>query len=117
MAGEISGEFRGKTVEAAVTAGLAALKLAREDVEVEVVRQGSRGVLGIGAEDAIVRLSTVRSAPPEPRPAPKAEPQSEARPAPAPRQEPKPAPQVAQPSRHQPNQRSRRPLQAHRMSA
>ena len=63
MTGEISGEFRGKTVEAAVTAGLAALKLTREDVEVEVVRQGSRGVLGIGAEDAVVRLSTVRSAP------------------------------------------------------
>lgn len=98
MTGEKSGEFRGKTVEAAVAAGLAALKLTREDVEVEVVRQGSRGVLGIGAEDAIVRLSAVRSAPPEPRPAPKVEPQSEPRPAPAPRQEPKPAPQVIQPA-------------------
>ncbi len=98
MTGEKSGEFRGKTVEAAVAAGLAALRLAREDVEVEVVRPGSRGVLGIGAEDAIVRLSTVRSEPPEPRPTPRPEPKSEPRPAPAPRQEPKPAPQVVQPA-------------------
>lgn len=99
MTGERSGEFRGKTVEAAVAAGLAALRLTREDVEVEVVRPGSRGVLGIGAEDAVVRLSTVRSAPPEPRSAPRPEPQSEPRPAPAPRQEPKPAPQAVQPAR------------------
>jgi spoIIIJ-associated protein len=50
-------EFRGKTVEAAIGAGLAALQVAREQVEVEVVKPGSRGVLGIGAEDAVVRLS------------------------------------------------------------
>ncbi len=96
MTGEKSGEFRGKTVEAAVAAGLAALRLTREDVDVEIVRTGSRGVLGIGAEDAIVRLNLVRSAPPEPRPAPKAEPQSEPRP--VLRQEPKPTPQVIQPA-------------------
>lgn len=101
MTGEKSGEFRGKTVEAAVAAGLAALNLARENVDVEVIRPGSRGVLGIGAEDAIVRLSAMRSAPPEPRPAPKAEPQREPRAAPAQRQEPRAAsqnaPQVAPP--------------------
>jgi spoIIIJ-associated protein len=50
-------EFRGKTIEAAVSAGLAALRVTRDQVEVEVVRPGSRGVLGIGAEDAIVRLT------------------------------------------------------------
>jgi len=51
-----SAEFRGKTVEAAIAAGLAALGLSRDQVEVEVVHPGSRGVLGIGAEDARVRL-------------------------------------------------------------
>lgn len=102
MTGEKSGEFRGKTVEAAVAAGLAALNLARGDVDIEVIRPGSRGVLGIGAEDAIVRLSAIRSATPEPRPVPKAAPQREPRTAPAPRQEPRAAsqvaPQVAQPA-------------------
>jgi spoIIIJ-associated protein len=52
-------EFRGKTVEAAVSAGLAALGLSRDQVEIEVVKAGSRGVLGIGAEDAVVRLSVL----------------------------------------------------------
>jgi len=98
MTGEKSGEFRGKTVEAAVAAGLAALNLARGDVDVEVIRPGSRGVLGIGAEDAIVRLSAIRSTPPEPRPEPKAGPQREARTTPTQRQEPKPARQAAQPA-------------------
>jgi spoIIIJ-associated protein len=59
MTGEKSGEFRGKSVEAAVAVGLAALRLTREEVEVEVVRPGSRGVLGIGAEDAVVRLTAI----------------------------------------------------------
>jgi spoIIIJ-associated protein len=88
MTEEKSGEFRGKTVEAAINAGLAALRLSRADVEVEVVRPGSRGVLGIGAEDAVVRLSPVRPAPRvEPRPTPKVDQQP--RPTPAARQEPR----------------------------
>ncbi len=93
MTGEKSGEFRGKSVEAAVAAGLTALRLDREDVEVEIVRPGSRGVLGIGAEDAVVRLTSVkRGSAAEARPAPRAE-APEPRPvqAPAPRTEPKPA--------------------------
>lgn len=95
MTGEKSGEFRGKSVEAAISAGLAALRLAREDVEVEVVRPGSRGVLGIGAEDAIVRLTAVRPAKPEPKPALRPEPGPEpevqtAQPAPVVRPEPRP---------------------------
>lgn len=94
MTGEKSGEFRGKSVEAAVAAGLTALRLNREDVEVEIVRPGSRGVLGIGAEDAVVRLTAVkRGAAPEVRPAPRVE-ARESRPGqpPAPRAEPRPAP-------------------------
>lgn len=61
-----SQEFRGKTVEAAINAGLAALGLTRDQVEVEILHPGSRGVLGIGAEDARVRLI--------PRPTPAAPP-------------------------------------------
>jgi len=56
-----SEEFRGKTVEAAVSAGLAAWRVERDQVEIEVVKAGSRGVLGIGAEDAVVRLSVLSS--------------------------------------------------------
>lgn len=52
-------EFRGKTLESAVSAGLAALQVSRDQVEIEVVKAGSRGVLGIGAEDAVVRLSVL----------------------------------------------------------
>ena len=56
-----SEEFRGKTVEAAVSAGLAAWRVERDQVEIEVVKAGSRGVLGIGAEDAVVRLNVLSS--------------------------------------------------------
>ncbi len=65
MTGEKSGEFRGKTIEAAINAGLMALQLSRAEVEIEVIRPGSRGVLGIGAEDAIVRLTEIRPATPQ----------------------------------------------------
>ena len=100
MTGEQSGEFRGKSVEAAVAAGLVALRLNREDVEVEVVRPGSRGVLGIGAEDAVVRLAAVRRGASETRSVSRPE-VSESRMSqpPAPRQEPKPnqPPRTAEP--------------------
>lgn len=59
--------FRGKNVEAAIAAGLAALGLRRDQVEVEVLHPGSRGLLGIGAEDARVRLTVVRP-PSSPKP-------------------------------------------------
>lgn len=59
MAAEKTGEFRGKSVEAAINTGLAALGLGRDEVEVEIVKPGSRGLLGIGAEDAVVRLTAL----------------------------------------------------------
>lgn len=113
MTGEKSGEFRGKTVEAAINAGLAALKLSREEVEVEVIRPGSRGVLGIGAEDAVVRLTAIRPAPVEAKSAPQPEPVQVSepsappapKPAPPPKTEPKrsgPAPVPAVPQRPEP---------------
>lgn len=50
-------EIRDRSVEAAIEEGLAELGLGRDEVEIEVLHPGSRGVLGIGAEDAVVRLT------------------------------------------------------------
>jgi spoIIIJ-associated protein len=50
-------EVRGRTIETAIEKGLQELGLIRSQVEIEVVYPGSRGVLGIGAEDAVVRLT------------------------------------------------------------
>ncbi len=101
-------EFRGRTPEEAIEAGLAALKLTADQVEIEVLSKGSRGLLGFGAEDARVRITPIgkqpaKPAPPKPpkkeTPAPPpvkaaAEPkpqQPEApKPKPAPKAEPKP---------------------------
>lgn len=58
-------EVRAKTVEAAIEKGLAGLGLRRDEVVIEVLNPGSRGVLGIGSEDALVRL-TRRPRPPAP---------------------------------------------------
>jgi spoIIIJ-associated protein len=104
MAAEKSGEFRGRTIETAIATGLAALSLARDQVEIEVVRPGSRGLLGIGAEDAVVRLTAIAGQRAEP--VVKAEPRVEA--APASRTEPKPAsrPEVKGNSRPAPRPRS-----------
>lgn len=61
-------EVRGKTVEEAIAAGLAQLGLRRDQVEVEILSHGSRGLLGIGAEDARVRLTPIaEAAPAEPQ--------------------------------------------------
>jgi len=49
-------EIRAKTVEVAIEKGLAELGLKRDEVVIEVLNPGSRGVLGIGSEDALVRL-------------------------------------------------------------
>jgi spoIIIJ-associated protein len=101
MTAEKSGEFRGKSVEAATNAGLAALRLSLEEVTVEIVRPGSRGVLGIGAEDAVVRVTAIGVSKAAPAPAPSAKPEVEpatvSRPTPAPatRSEPRPAPNAA----------------------
>jgi spoIIIJ-associated protein len=61
-------EISAPTVEEAVVQGLTQLDLSRGDVDVEVVDQGSKGLLGIGARNATVRLTPrQRSAvPPQP---------------------------------------------------
>lgn len=64
-------EFRGRTPEEATEAGLAALKLTVDQVEIEVLSKGSRGLLGFGAEDARVRITPVGKQPSKPEaPAP-----------------------------------------------
>lgn len=50
-------EYRAKTVEAAVDEGLRQLGVTREEIEIEVINEGSRGILGIGASDALVRFT------------------------------------------------------------
>jgi spoIIIJ-associated protein len=58
-------EASAKTVEEAIDRGLSELGLTRDQVEVEVVHPGRGGVLGIGAEDARVRIIALA---PEPTP-------------------------------------------------
>ena len=47
----------GKTVDEAVNAALAELKISKEDAEIEIIEEGSRGFLGVfGAKDAVVKV-------------------------------------------------------------
>lgn len=52
-------EVKGASVEEAIDQGLAQLGVARSDVIVEVVDEGSGGFLGIGGRDAVVRLKVL----------------------------------------------------------
>ncbi len=56
---EASREFSAKTVDEAIEKGLIELGLARDAVNVETVHEGSRGLLGLGGEDAVVRLTPI----------------------------------------------------------
>jgi spoIIIJ-associated protein len=63
-------ESAGPTVDQAIEQGLAQLGLSRDDVEVEVLDEGSRGLLGLGARDALVRLTPRPVVAPGPPPQP-----------------------------------------------
>ncbi|MGD2077823.1 MAG: RNA-binding cell elongation regulator Jag/EloR [Chloroflexota bacterium] len=52
-------EVSGANVDKAIDKGLAQLGLARSDVIVEIVDEGSDGFLGIGGRDAVVRLKVL----------------------------------------------------------
>ena len=54
---EKSLEVSGKSVDEAIEKGLAELGLARDAVDVEVLSEGSRGLLGMGGGEARVRLT------------------------------------------------------------
>lgn len=49
-------EKSGKTIDEAVNAALTELGTTKENVEIEVINEGKRGILGLGAEDAKVRV-------------------------------------------------------------
>lgn len=76
MASE-SYEFSGKTVDDAIAEGLQSLKLRIDEVEIEVLNKGSRGIFGLGSEPALVRIQLLRPAS-EPTAAPKAIPPTSA---------------------------------------
>ncbi len=63
-------EASGKSVEQAVENALIRLGARRDEVKIQVLREASRGVLGFGAHDAIVRVTEVGSAAPATPPAP-----------------------------------------------
>ena len=56
-------EISARTVEEAIEIALKELDADRVDVEVDVVSRGKSGILGIGSEPAVVRVSAIESAP------------------------------------------------------
>ena len=50
-------EKSGKTVDEAVNAALAELGIDREDAEVEIIEEGSKGFLGLGSREATVKVT------------------------------------------------------------
>ncbi len=58
-------EVSARTVEQAIEKALEQLGLSRDEVDVEIVRQGSRGLLGLLSEEAVVRVSPRSSSLPE----------------------------------------------------
>lgn len=86
MMSELSREFSAKNVEAAIEEGLRLLNARREDVTIEVLHEGSRGLLGIGSSNARVRITLpdpAASAPQATSAPPKVTPTESAPPAPA----------------------------------
>ena len=69
-------EEQAPTVEEAVDAGLAKLGRTKEQVDIEIVDEGRRGLLGIGGREAIVRLH-VRTRPKTEKPRPEMMPDDE----------------------------------------
>jgi spoIIIJ-associated protein len=61
-------EFSAKNVDAAITEGLRQLGVTRDQVDIDVLHEGSRGLLGIGSSNARIRITTRPK--PEPKPAP-----------------------------------------------
>jgi spoIIIJ-associated protein len=51
-------------VEDAIQQGLSRLGLSRDGVEIDVIDQGSRGLLGLGARDATVRITPIQTSQP-----------------------------------------------------
>lgn len=87
-------EETGKNLEEATQKALEQLGVTEDQVDVEILEEGSKGFLGLGTAPAKVRVTT-RKMPTEPKPreaAPEGRPPRRRRP-PAPRREAEPAPQ------------------------
>jgi spoIIIJ-associated protein len=56
-------EVSGRTVEEAIQKALEKLGVTREEVEVTVVKEGKHGILGLGAEEAKVRVQSLVGVP------------------------------------------------------
>ncbi len=50
-------EVRGRTTEEAINKGLEELGLTRDQVDIELLTEGSRGLFGLGGSEALVRLT------------------------------------------------------------
>jgi spoIIIJ-associated protein len=70
-------EVRGDDVDQAVANGLAQLGLSRDEVEIEVLDEGSRGLLGLGAREAVVVIKPLSAEAPKKEERPKPEPAPE----------------------------------------
>lgn len=60
-------EVQGPDVEAAIASGLEALGLERDDVIVEIIDEGRKGILGLGSKEATVRLTPLAIRGPRPK--------------------------------------------------
>src|SRR3990172_11007630 len=58
-------EISARTVEEAIQRAVEQLGVSREEVEVTVVREGRSGILGLGAEEAVVRVKPLVPPAPE----------------------------------------------------
>ena len=52
----LSVETTGKTVDEAIQAALSRLRARRDEVEITVLQEGRRGLLGLGVREACVRV-------------------------------------------------------------
>ena len=50
-------EFRGKTVDDAITNALVSLGTKSDQIEYEVIEKGSNGILGFGSKDAVIKVA------------------------------------------------------------
>ncbi|UCD10294.1 MAG: protein jag [Dehalococcoidales bacterium] len=58
-------EARAKTVEEAIQQAINQLGVSREEVEVDVVSEGKSGILGLGGDEAVVRVTPITPTPDE----------------------------------------------------
>jgi spoIIIJ-associated protein len=58
-------EARAKTVEEAIQQAINQLGVSREEVEVDVISEGKSGILGLGGDEAVVKVTPITSTPDE----------------------------------------------------